>query len=128
MKNPHVLVIDDNLLNIEVIEHLVVMLRGTVAALDDPTRLDALAGDMARVDAVFLDLEMPVLNGYDVLRILKDDWDVQAPIVAYTVHTSEVETARREGFDGFLGKPLVPDRFADQLRRILAGEAVWFIP
>jgi two-component system, cell cycle response regulator DivK len=33
--------------------------------------------------------------------------------------------AKSSGFDGFLGKPLDPDRFPDQIRRILAGEPVW---
>lgn len=49
------------------------------------------------------------------------------PIVAYSVHVSEIEIARRAGFDGFLGKPLDADRFSDQLRRILSGEQVWEI-
>jgi two-component system cell cycle response regulator DivK len=33
--------------------------------------------------------------------------------------------ARAEGFNGFLGKPLDPDRFPGQVRRMLAGEQVW---
>jgi two-component system cell cycle response regulator DivK len=33
--------------------------------------------------------------------------------------------ARNSGFDGFLGKPLDPDRFPDQIRNILAGEPIW---
>jgi two-component system cell cycle response regulator DivK len=36
-----------------------------------------------------------------------------------------MEKARAAGFDGFLGKPLDPDRFPDQIRRILGGEEVW---
>ena len=31
------------------------------------------------------------------------------------------------GFDGFLSKPLDPDRFPEQIRRVLSGEAVWEI-
>jgi two-component system cell cycle response regulator DivK len=33
--------------------------------------------------------------------------------------------ARGAGFDGFLGKPLDPDLFPEQIRRILSGESVW---
>jgi two-component system cell cycle response regulator DivK len=33
--------------------------------------------------------------------------------------------AKKSGFDGFLGKPLNPDRFPEQIRRLLAGEHVW---
>jgi two-component system, cell cycle response regulator DivK len=47
------------------------------------------------------------------------------PIIAYSVHTSEAEQARRLGFNGFLGKPLNADDFADQLHNILQGNSVW---
>jgi two-component system cell cycle response regulator DivK len=36
-----------------------------------------------------------------------------------------MEHARSAGFDGFIGKPLDPDRFPNQIRNILRGEAVW---
>jgi two-component system, cell cycle response regulator DivK len=49
----------------------------------------------------------------------------QVPIVAYTVHVSEINVAYQRGFDSFIGKPVDPDRFPGQLARILRGEAVW---
>jgi len=36
-----------------------------------------------------------------------------------------MERAHSAGFDGFIGKPLDPDRFPGQIRRILQGAAVW---
>jgi len=39
--------------------------------------------------------------------------------------SEQMNKARDAGFDGFLGKPLDPDRFPEQIRRVLAGEAVW---
>ena len=33
--------------------------------------------------------------------------------------------ASKSGFDGFMGKPLDPDRFPEQIKRLLAGEQVW---
>jgi two-component system cell cycle response regulator DivK len=33
--------------------------------------------------------------------------------------------AKNANFDGFIGKPLDPDRFPDQIRRILTGVSVW---
>jgi len=37
----------------------------------------------------------------------------------------QMRSAQLAGFNGFIGKPLNPDRFPDQIRRILTGEAVW---
>jgi two-component system cell cycle response regulator DivK len=36
-----------------------------------------------------------------------------------------LKKAQEAGFDGFLGKPLDPDRFPDQIGHILAGMPVW---
>ncbi|MBK8615974.1 MAG: hypothetical protein IPN96_02450 [Anaerolineales bacterium] len=49
------------------------------------------------------------------------------PIIAVTAEASveQMNKAKDSGFDGFLGKPLDPDRFPDQIRRILSGEPVW---
>jgi two-component system cell cycle response regulator DivK len=48
-------------------------------------------------------------------------------VIAVTAEASQeqINKARASGFDGFLGKPLDPDRFPEQIRRILANESVW---
>ncbi len=38
---------------------------------------------------------------------------------------STMKKAREAGFDGFLGKPIDPDRFPDQIAAILQGKPVW---
>lgn len=58
---------------------------------------------------------------------------IQLPIIAVTAEASveQMKKAQDSGFDGFLGKPLDPDRFPDQIRRILSGEPVlgiWLNP
>jgi two-component system cell cycle response regulator DivK len=39
----------------------------------------------------------------------------------------QLQKARTAGFDGFIGKPLDPDRFPDQIRSILSGQPVWVL-
>jgi two-component system cell cycle response regulator DivK len=36
-----------------------------------------------------------------------------------------MEKAKNAGFDGFLGKPIDPDKFPDQIIRILQGHSIW---
>ena len=45
--------------------------------------------------------------------------------ITLRVHNSELREIQAAGFDGFLGKPLQPHQFADQLARILRHEPVW---
>jgi two-component system cell cycle response regulator DivK len=125
MENIHALIIDDDADNVEVLSELLQDENVTCTATQDPRNLETALAQMERVDVIFLDLEMPGIDGYEMLQILKNDLDVSAPVVAYTVHLSEAVAARRMGFDSFLGKPLDGSRFSDQLRRILDGETVW---
>jgi CheY-like chemotaxis protein len=76
---------------------------------------------------VFLDLEMPSLDGYQVFDFLRCQVGMTVPIVACTVHISEAKTARNLGFDSFLAKPLNADIFPEQFRKIMSGERVWGI-
>jgi len=48
-------------------------------------------------------------------------------VVAVTadVSVANLERARKASFDGFIGKPIAPDRFPSQIRSILQGEKVW---
>jgi CheY-like chemotaxis protein len=126
MSQGHALIIDDNQNNVAVLVHLLRQHRVTstqVITLDQlPRALDTLT----QIDVVFLDLEMPERSGYDVLQELQaEDRFVRVPIVAYTVHASEIHTALQVGFHSFLPKPLDSDRFGGQLARILRGERVW---
>ncbi len=121
----HALIIDDNSTNIEVIGELLLACGISYTAVDDTADLGAVIDGLDYLDIVFVDLEMPHINGYEVLDILRHDLGVNVPIVASTVHLNEIQTARELGFHSFLGKPLKMQRFADQVTRILNGERVW---
>jgi two-component system cell cycle response regulator DivK len=128
MVNAHALIIDDNAYNAEVLERLLTALGDRFTTLQDPMQLKDVVAELDQIDIVFLDLEMPKQDGYQTLEILKGDLALPVPVVAYTVHISEMDEARALGFDGFLGKPLDPKRFPDQLARLLAGQQVWETP
>ncbi|MCL4249162.1 MAG: response regulator [Anaerolineae bacterium] len=126
MSERHALIIDDNARNVAVLVGLLEMEGVSSTQVTNPTRLPDVLDTIGRLDVIFLDLEMPGLNGYDVLDSLKTDPRVaNVPIVACTVHVSEIQVAYDIGFHGFLGKPLNPDKFPTQLARIFNGEPVW---
>jgi CheY-like chemotaxis protein len=71
---------------------------------------------------------LPDQSGYEVLEQLRASPSfARTRIVAVTGHNNveEIRRAQAAGFDGFLGKPLLPERFISQLARILRGESVW---
>lgn len=120
------LIIDDNAKNISILSHLLSTEGMDSIQVTNPTMLDAKIQTATDIRVVFLDLEMPTVDGFQLLKQLKADSRFNAvPIVAYTVHVSEIQVAHQHGFDGFLGKPLDSDKFPGQLARILQGEPVW---
>ena len=126
MPQLHALIIDDNIRNVNVLGNLLSYENISHASITNPLQLETLLDDSGEFHLVFLDLEMPGLTGYDVLTKLKQDQRFAGiPIVACTVNTSEIRAARQKGFNGFIGKPLDPDKFPQQLARILNGEPVW---
>jgi signal transduction histidine kinase/ActR/RegA family two-component response regulator len=77
----------------------------------------ALAG---RFDAVLIDLEMPVMNGYEAAHVLRTR-NYSGSILALTAHTEgpEVERARAAGCDGVVAKPVSLESLRAALRPIL---------
>jgi len=88
------------------------------------------ADTLPRVDLILMDIRLPYEDGFGALKKIRASERLkQVPIIAVTAEASieQMNKARDSGFDGFLGKPLDPDRFPDQIRNILAGDSVWEI-
>lgn len=126
MSEKHALIIDDNSSNMNVLVRLLDKQEVSTTKVLDPKQLKNTLQSIGHVDVVFLDLEMPMIDGFQVFDQLKSDARFDdVPIIAYSVHVSEITEVHKYGFDGFLGKPLDSDRFPDQLQRIFNGEGVW---
>ncbi|MBL7064917.1 MAG: response regulator [Anaerolineae bacterium] len=86
------------------------------------------AETLPHIDLILMDIFLPEEDGYQVLdRLRAHPRFKDTLIAAVTVDTSvsNMERARSAGFDGFIGKPLDPDRFLSQIRRILQGDEIW---
>lgn len=83
----------------------------------------------SRPQLVFLDVMMPVMNGYDVCGAVKADPGLQGvTVVILTAKGQETDRARGHevGADHFLTKPFDPDELVALARAVLGrcGEAV----
>ena len=126
MTQLHALIVDDNRDNGTILAQMLSLEGIQSTRIEDPTKLEKALISLPKTQVIFLDLEMPKLNGYDIFNQLRSIAAFQnVPIVAYTVHVSEINNARNFGFHSFLAKPLDQDHFPEQLARILNGEPVW---
>jgi putative two-component system response regulator len=102
-----VLAVDDQEMNLDLIE-LAFMENPDVAlvrAINGQEALDVLKND-ASFDVILLDLAMPVMDGFETLKRLKENgaWS-QIPVIVVTANAEEKNRALRSGGSDFLGKP-----------------------
>ena len=112
-----ILLVEDNAVNTLVAEATlmqwgaeVVVARDGAEAVAAVAASDAGAGVL---DAVLMDLQMPVMSGIDAtIAIRQRHGAISLPIIALTadVMVSDRETAIRHGMNDFLSKPIDPDR------------------
>ncbi len=80
------------------------------------------AGDGRPFDAVIMDMQMPVVNGYEAVRQLRARGFTK-PILAVTAHAmnEDREECIRLGCDDFISKPVEWDRFLAKLSGLLTA-------
>ena len=131
VQQARVLVIEDKLDNLAVIEKLLTY-SGIPSNQCSCKTVSAgvlqFAECLGKIDLILLDLFFSAdpISGYDILHQIRSHPQFKGTrVVAITGHAEEMKQARAAGFDGFIAKPLLRDRFPDQIKRILAGEPVW---
>jgi two-component system, cell cycle response regulator DivK len=126
LENVYVLIIDDNPSDADVIRSLLDRLGVRYDVVFDYRSIESTLAQIQIPQIIFLDLEIPGTSGYEVLAFIRNHPKFRnVPIIAHSVHSSEMHVARDAGFVGFLGKPLRGSEFPDQLEHILSGDSVW---
>ncbi len=127
-KDATVLVVEDNVSNFVLIARMLGYLGIHCEWKTSGYEVVEYADTLPRLDLILMDIRLPYEDGYGAQKKIRAaDRFKSVPIVAVTAEASleQMNKAKSSGFDGFLGKPLDPDRFPDQIRRILNGEQVW---
>lgn len=78
--------------------------------------------DSANPDAVILDLGLPNMSGFRLVKLLRRDprWRVVPLIVETASAFEEVEDLANEGIDGFMTKPFDPAELLSRLEYVLS--------
>ncbi len=112
-QNISILVVDDNLVNQKVAEFILKKMN-FVCDFADNGEEAYLKHKEKEYDVVLMDIQMPVLDGIDSMRKIRD-WEAEniagkkASIFAITAGNQlgdETIRYKKLGFDGFIGKPL----------------------
>ena len=118
-----VLVVEDQDENLDLMVYLLTAFGHEALVARDGEEGLAVAA-LARPDLVVMDLQMPVMDGYEAAARLKADPGLaEIPLVAVTAYAmvGDQERILRRGFDGYLTKPIDPEVFVSELERHLAS-------
>jgi signal transduction histidine kinase/CheY-like chemotaxis protein len=113
-----ILVAEDNVINQQVIQHVLqnlgyqpkIVLNGREAVY---SMLDE------QHDLIFMDLQMPEMDGLEATRLIRQTAKVQPVIIALTANTMEgdEEECLNAGMNDYIGKPIKLDELVEKLRK-----------
>ena len=119
-----ILVADDDRLLRGLLEHKLAVAGFEVDIAEDGGAALELARTM-KYDLMVLDAMMPVMDGFEVLRRLKNDPDTASlPVVMLTARRGEhdVLDALERGAAEYLTKPFIPDELVLRIRKRIKDE------
>ena len=116
-----VLVAEDNPVNCELLRELLEARGYTVIeAPDGQEALRMMA--QSHPDIVLLDIGMPVLDGFAVIRKIRENPSLATmPVLAVTAYAmrGDRESVMNAGFDGYLSKPINARALGNEIERLL---------
>ncbi|HEY1464173.1 MAG TPA: response regulator [Terriglobales bacterium] len=108
MASLKLLVVEDNIANLELMTEIFTSLEAQVRAVSDSEKAAFLVSQ-EKFDGIFLDLEMPHLNGFELSQLIRESsWNKATPIVIVTGR-DERDTMKRAFSTGatfYLQKPI----------------------
>ncbi len=126
LKGRNFLAAEDNELNAEILEEMLGMMDAKCEIMSDGKAVCERfeASEPNEFDAILMDIQMPVMNGYEAARAIRSSSHPNAktiPIIAMTANAfaEDVAKALDAGMDAHISKPVDIEKMGETLKRIL---------
>jgi len=120
MESLKLLVVEDDVASLELITEVLMSLSADVCPVSNSEKA-AVMVNQQRFDGIFLDLEMPNVDGFDLARMIrKSSWNKSAPIVIVTGHDNRgtMHEVFQIGASFYLQKPVDRRRLTNLFRAV----------
>jgi putative two-component system response regulator len=105
-----ILAVDDDMMNLEMLEVMLSELDCRILKASDGQQALDLMESNPHIDVVLLDLEMPVMDGYETIKRIKQSFSWRdIPVIVVTAGTTEVTRTLQLGANDFIAKPYNPE-------------------
>lgn len=119
-QNIHILLVEDNLVNQKMVATMLKKAGYTVNIAENG-RLGVEATNKNRYDLIFMDIQMPEMDGYEATKAirLKEGDREHTAIIAMTAHAMQEDRRRcmEAGMDDFLSKPIDPQKMFNIIKK-----------
>lgn len=114
-----ILVAEDDNINYLLIKKILELKNYRVLRAVNGQEAVAICQENLEISLVFMDIKMPVLNGFEAFKIIHS-FDPKLPIVAQTAYTSseDFEKIMELGFSGYISKPLDKEKIYELINSI----------
>lgn len=120
-----VLIVDDHPTNRAVLETILGLIQAETRSVEDGAQA-VQAYEAALYDLVLMDLQMPVMDGFDATRRIRElesqTGRPRTPIVVVSANSMgpDQQASKAAGADDHLAKPILPQALLDAITRALS--------
>ncbi len=118
LRDTRILVVEDNEINQMVAKEILEKFGAAVEFASNG--LEAIEKASPVFDLIFMDIQMPDMDGYEATKVLRKNEDLkETPIIAMTAGVFKEDRQRcfEAGMDDFVMKPVTPESVANVLRK-----------
>lgn len=125
LEGAHFLVAEDNEINQQISVGILKVAGATAdVVINGQEAVDAVFADPNKYAAVLMDIQMPVMDGFEASRLIRKKYSTdEVPVVALTAHAQaeEIEKCRQAGMDHHIAKPINAGNLIKTLLQIVAA-------
>ncbi|MDD2652464.1 MAG: response regulator [Sulfurimonas sp.] len=117
-----ILAVDDDLINLKLLKSMLTKNPNVKEVIEAKNGADAIGFIKSRndIDLVLLDIIMPIMNGLEVLRVVRLDENIkQTPIIVLTTDETKKTEALELGANSFLMKPIRSTELNEKIESLL---------
>ncbi len=125
MKQKRLLLVDDSEIDRGILKNIIEKDFNIVEADNGYAALEIILSGRPKIDGVLLDIFMPVLDGFNVLRLMQENKVENLPVILVTANATKpnVEKALFYKITDFITKPFDAKGIAERLRTLFNVEA-----
>ncbi|MBQ4347530.1 MAG: response regulator, partial [Firmicutes bacterium] len=128
-KDRTILIVDDSEIDREILKDILSESFDILEAENGFIAIEMISANKNRIDAIMLDISMPHINGFDVLRLLRDNGYGSIPVFLITAEATRENVVRAAQFNisEFIGKPFDREDILQRIRSFLGISSQYWL-